>query len=469
MFYRSKGKSVCADVIPFYEDGTFKLFYLRDFRDIPNDGEGCPWCLLTTKDLVNYHDHGPVLLRGTKEEQDLYVFTGCCIKHNDKYVIYYTGHNPHLRAQGKPEQKILRAFSDDMINWKKDKDFVFEAPEWLEMHDFRDPFVYFDEEKKKYCMLLAGRLKNDNPTNTKGVTLIAYSDDQENWEVSKEMFYAPNAYFTHECPDLFKMGDWWYLVFSEFTDKIVTTYRMSKTPYGPWISPKVNNFDGHAFYAAKSAWDGHRRIMFGWNCIKLNEQDGQPWQWGGTIITHELVQAEDGTLYVKCPDEIKNSYCENKAISEGFSMGNIVKSDDEYILKSDGKCVQMFDCMPENCKIEMSFRLKDDNGDFGLILRENGLDNYYTVKFEPKFNRLAFDRQPRFDNTRHTEVDVERYCPLEVGKDNTITVIVEGSVLEVYVNDKVAMSARMFDYKQGNWGIYTHNMEVSFKSIRLYK
>ena len=28
VYYRSPGKSVCADVIPFYENGEFKLFYL---------------------------------------------------------------------------------------------------------------------------------------------------------------------------------------------------------------------------------------------------------------------------------------------------------------------------------------------------------------------------------------------------------------------------------------------------------
>ncbi len=64
------------------------------------------------------------------------------------------------------------------------------------------------------------------------------------------------------------MGDWWYLVFSENTDKLVTTYRMAKSPKGPWLTPKVDAFDGHAFYAAKSASDGKHRYLFVWNCTK---------------------------------------------------------------------------------------------------------------------------------------------------------------------------------------------------------
>lgn len=470
MYYRAPEKAVCADVIPFYENGEFKLFYLRDYRDISVHGEGCPWCLLTSSDLVHFHDHGPVLLRGGEEEQDLYVFTGCCIRAGEEYMIFYTGHNPHLREKGLPEQKILRATSRDLLHWKKDRDFVFAAPDWLEMHDFRDPFVFYDEERKEYCMLIAGRLKNGDPSSARGVTLLACSPDLTHWEVGKEPFYAPHAYFTHECPDLFRIGDWWYLVFSEFTDRIVTTYRMSRSPFGPWVSPKINSFDGHAFYAAKSASDGKRRILFGWNCIKQDERDDAPWQWGGTIIPHEIVQQPDGTLAVKCPQEVAAQYPDRLPVAAGRTMGSVSYQDGKYLLGGEGKSLCMLGAMPENGKIELSFTASDDCGDFGLLLRADaGVDAYYAVRFEPRFNRLAMDIQPRADNTRHTQVDVERWCPVVPGEKNKLLILFEGSVLEVYVNDKVAMSARMFDRREGDFGIFTHNTSVCFEEIGLYR
>lgn len=470
MYYRAPEKAVCADVIPFYENGEFKLFYLRDYRDISVHGEGCPWCLLTSSDLVHFHDHGPVLLRGGKEEQDLYVFTGCCIRAGEEYMIFYTGHNPHLREKGLPEQKILRATSRDLLHWEKDRDFVFAAPDWLEMHDFRDPFVFYDEERKEYCMLIAGRLKNGDPSSARGVTLLACSPDLTHWEVEKEPFYAPHAYFTHECPDLFRIGDWWYLVFSEFTDRIVTTYRMSRSPFGPWVSPKINSFDGHAFYAAKSVSDGKRRILFGWNCIKQDERDDAPWQWGGTIIPHEIVQQPDGTLAVKCPQEVAAQYPDRLPVAAGRTMGSVSYQDGKYLLGGEGKSLCMLGAMPENGKIELSFTASDDCGDFGLLLRADaGVDAYYAVRFEPRFNRLAMDIQPRADNTRHTQVDVERWCPVVPGEKNKLLILFEGSVLEVYVNDKVAMSARMFDRREGDFGIFTHNTSVCFEEIGLFR
>jgi len=468
VYYRSPEKSVCADVIPFYDKGEFKLFYLRDFRDVEKHGEGCPWCLLEGKDLVSLKDNGPVLLRGTAEEQDLYVFTGSIIKHGDIYTIYYTGHNPHLRAQGFPEQKILRANSKDLIHWEKDRDFVFAAPDYLEMHDFRDPFVYFDETKGIYRMLIAARDKNDKPYWSKGLTLVAESKDLDKWTLLKEPFYYPHSYFTHECPDLFKIGDWWYLLFSEFTDKISTTYRMAKTPEGPWITPENNTFDGHAFYAAKSVSDGNRRILFGWNPIKNNEVDFDWWQWGGNVIPHEIIQNSDGTLAVKCPKEIYEAFDKEITLEEKENLGEVTKEGDTYILGKEGHNLQMFQKSSDTFMMECEFEIEDKRGDFGIILRGfNTLERFYKVKFEPRMNRLAMDSLPRKDGNLHAQIDTERYLPLEVGKKNKVTVIVQESVLEVYVNDQVAMSGRMFDTKEGQIGIYSNYASVKFSNIKV--
>jgi beta-fructofuranosidase len=72
------------------------------------------------------------------------------------------------------------------------------------------------------------------------------------------------------------MGDWWYLMFSTFTDRFVTQYRMSRSIEGPWRAPAVDTFDGRAFYAAKSATDGRRRYLFGWNPTRTKISQLEP-------------------------------------------------------------------------------------------------------------------------------------------------------------------------------------------------
>lgn len=41
----------------------------------------------------------------------------------------------------------------------------------------------------------------------------------------------------HEMPDLFKMGDWWYLITTEYSHASTQVYRMAKSLKGPWIAP----------------------------------------------------------------------------------------------------------------------------------------------------------------------------------------------------------------------------------------
>ena len=158
LYYRAQD-GITADIIPYYENGLFYLYYLHDYRDAENRGEGTPWRLIRTKDFVEYEEMGEVLPRGTEDEQDLYVFTGSVFKEAEgKYHIFYTGHNPHLRAQGHPEQAVMHAKSSDLIHWEKQKEDTFYAPlDSYEPHDWRDPFVYRDEKNGCYRMLLAAR------------------------------------------------------------------------------------------------------------------------------------------------------------------------------------------------------------------------------------------------------------------------------------------------------------------------
>lgn len=119
-----------------------------------------------------------------------------------------------------------------------------------------------------------------------------------------------NAQCAFECPDFFRMGDWYYLVFSSYADRYQTMYRKSRSPYGPWQTPEIDTFDTRAFYAAKTGSDGVHRYVYGWNPTReVNEHNFDPpgypgkdcntWDWGGSLVVHELWQDENGDLFVK--------------------------------------------------------------------------------------------------------------------------------------------------------------------------
>lgn len=110
LFYRPED-GVAADFIPFYYDGEFRLFYLKDYRDVQNHGEGTPWFQITTRDFVQFWELGEMIPRGNAAQQDLYVYTGSILQAQGQFHIFYTGHNPYYIAEGKPQEAVMHAVS----------------------------------------------------------------------------------------------------------------------------------------------------------------------------------------------------------------------------------------------------------------------------------------------------------------------------------------------------------------------
>ncbi len=457
-----------ADFIPFYWQGEYHLFYLKDYRDPAGHGEGTPWCHLVTRDFVHFTDHGECLGRGTPDEQDLYVFTGSVVRGLGQFHIFYTGHNPHLRKQGRPEQGVMHAVSDDLYHWTKLPQDTFFAPlERFEPHDWRDPFVFANPAVEgEFCMLTASRLK-DGPSRRRGCTALCTSRDLHTWEVQAP-FYTPGLYFTHECPDLFQMGDWWYLIFSEFSEACVTRYRMARSLAGPWLTPKVDTFDGRAFYAAKTASDGQRRFLFGWNPTRVNEQETQPWQWGGNLAVHEVVQAADGSLAVRMPDHVAAHFNLSLPVQFGASFGgyDLTAAGLKLEAEESFRCVSAGE-LPEAAKIDLTLRFTEGTRGCGVILRgSRDFETGYYIRLEPQRARLVFDSWPRPGDLPHS-VEVERPLEVAAGTDVRLSLYVDGSVCEVYVNEQVALSTRLYQHPRGEWGVFVSQGSAEFREVRL--
>ena len=112
-------------------------------------------------------------------------------------------------------------------------------------------------------MLIAAR-KNSGPSNRRGVVVLYTTKDLVHFE-HRGPIYEPYHTNCPECPEMYKMGNYWYLVYSRFSERAQTLYRVSKSPYGPWRTPKFDGIDGRRFYAAKSLVDDNgRRFYFAW-------------------------------------------------------------------------------------------------------------------------------------------------------------------------------------------------------------
>lgn len=471
-FFFSPVGAVAADFIPFYADGQFRLFYLQDFRNHAEKGEGTPWYRVDTEDFVHFEEYGEMLARGTVEEQDLYVFTGCVLAANGMYHIFYTGHNPHLRRAGKPEQAVMHAVSDDLTHWTKLPEDTFFAPaEGYEPHDWRDPFVFWNEEKSEWQMLLAARIQ-EGPSRRRGCTALCASKDLKTWEV-RDPLWSPQLYFTHECPDLFRMGEWWYLIYSEFSDRVVTRYKMAKSLAGPWLTPDDDQFDGRAFYAAKSAADSDgRRFLFGWNPTRVGEKDDGGWQWGGNLVVHELRQQPDGALASYLPETVARAFGRPVPLTLSEQVGSdaagaIAPKGDIMQVSAPGtfRAAQTAEEMPRTCRITTTITPEEGTKGCGVLLHGSAdFESAYYIRLEPYRNRLVFDRWPRPGDQAYA-LELERPLDMSANQPITLDVFVDGSVCVVYADNgttSIAMNARLYDRPTGSVGIFVQDGTAQF-------
>jgi beta-fructofuranosidase len=305
-------------------------------------------------------------------------------------------------------------------------------------------------------MLLAARLR-DGPQRRRGCTALCTSRDLRTWRV-REPLYAPGLFFTHECPDLFREGDWWYLVFSEFSDSCVTRYRMARSPAGPWTTPRVDTFDTHAFYAAKTASEGDRRLLFGWNPTRTDETDDGAWQWGGAIVPHELTQRPDGSLGVRLPQQIAAGFDAVPALPLGERPLELV---------ADGFAASAAGPLPESCLLELTVRIGEGTHACGVVLRSSSdLETGYQVRLEPLRSRLVLDVWPRPGNVPYM-VGLERPLAVAAGQSVRLRIVLDGTICTIYADDAVALSARLYDHRSGHWGVFAVEGAVTWTDVCL--
>ena len=477
IFYKPKDGWV-GDTIPFAHDGKFYIYYLHDERKGNTQDEygyRTSWNLLITEDGVNIKDCKVVLPVGEYDDADYACYTGSVIEGNDgKFHMFYTAqnnYNPKYHRDGKPLQYVAHAISTDLINWIKLPELTFGADERIyEPFDWRDPFVFYNEEEKCFDMLLAARLRGASEKNG-GCVGLCRSYDLLHWE-AKDPFYNPESYMTHECPDLFKLGNKWYLVYSTFSEKFVTHYRMSDKLSGPWTSPIEDTFDGRAFYAAKTAQVGDKRMAFAWVPTKRGESDFGQYEWGGNFIVHRIDQTTDNKLTVKPADGLINMF-NKEVVNEKLNKIEIENYEGEKSYVIDG--------MKDTCMIEAVIEFSEGVRSFGIGLRQDPtLANGYYLRFEPFYNRIVADMWPRrisgvnqwyVDGDKPFMVELERPFDYKSLKENKvhIRVVADGSIICLYVNNITALTMRAYNVNRTNWGFFVKDGSIRVSDIHMYE
>lgn len=226
-----------GDPIPFYWDGVYHVFYLN--YPVPGENRPVIWSHISSRDLMHWTEH-PNAFDGC--------LTGSIIEKEGVFHAFTTENG-----------QVGHATSSDLNTWKKEPQFLMAIdPRWYEA-SWRDPCVIWNPKGKQYWMAIGGRSKGNGSNPLTGCVALATSTDLMKWTVGPPL-WSPQYSTWLECPDLFPYGDKWVLLYHWRQMRV----RLADNPRGPWLRPAVESPDGWNCAAAKTMFDGKRRILIGW-------------------------------------------------------------------------------------------------------------------------------------------------------------------------------------------------------------
>ena len=453
-----------GDVMPFYDEasGTYHLFYLQDWRQ---SGPIHPVWQVETKDFATYANNAAAVTNGVAGEQDEAIGTGSVIKGNDgKYYCFYTGERSTNYVDGTPRQAVLRASSSDLKTWHKDRDFkmISASPDY-NYKEFRDPCVIWDEDKQVYRMFVASDYKG---YTSKAIAHYT-SADLTNWTLQAKPLYENQETFT-ECPDVFKIGDYWYIVYSSIDDPRTVRYVYKSGSLDddtPWSSPTA--LEGKMYYAAKTApaQDGGRYLA-GW-CMTL-EGTFDSSGWGGSMVVHKLSQ-KPGTaeLQLTVPEAVSAKFSTPVALEAVDQYGEASQNGSNYTLR-EGSRVR-FARLHSPAKISVNLHRNSDEFIAGFSFAaadEADTQNKIIMLMEPSASKfdLVYDQQ----GAANTQMNYLSLWALQDAREFDVEILIEKSVVVVYINDMLVMSNRIYQTDGNPWTIFCDKGEAVFSDLSIH-
>jgi beta-fructofuranosidase len=294
-----------------------------------------------------------------------------------------------------------------------------------------------------------------------------------------------------ECPDIFKMGNYWYLVYSEsvrtsWSRKVkylmATSYEDLKDAFnsGPkWPADgplwREGALDTRAFYAGKTASNGTDRYIWGWSPYRsgadIDEKntnvgagDGNEPNWSGALVCHKVIQHADGTLSLGAVPAMAAKYSQQQELkvmaSNGYNNGQL-SGDDAYV---------MYNRLGAHNHISFKVTTSNNWDKFGVsFVRATDSKKYYTLVVNPENEN---DRKVNFEQEgEEGKGFIEGadgygfYRP--ANNEYNIDIYTDNSVLVMYINDIVCDTQRIYGIQKNCWSINNYGGSITVSDVKV--
>jgi beta-fructofuranosidase len=411
-----------------FHAGRYHLFYQHN-PGASHWGD-MHWGHATSADLVTWRDE-PIALAPTPGYHD----EGGCFSGSFAVVaglptLYYTGYKPSGQVQC-----VATADPADptLGHWTKHPERTIEhAPEGVTPQDFRDPYVF--ERDGGWFMVVGASIRSE-----RGQVLLYRSDDGVHWTCRGPLYTSPNLSLgvMWECPNFFRVdgpdGERWVLTVSVW----------------PLLGAHafVGHFDGERF---TPEWDGPMDPDGGaFAQLTMRAPDGRILQWGWMNEARDqpLIDADGWAGAMSVPRELgvdaQNRLTQRPAVEiEQLREGPLAVTATGIRRGTTATTTHTF--AGRHLDLQATFTLRDRQK-VGLTLLGAADGSEVTrVVFWPDARRLLIERERSSATPGTRRQNVHSLLVLPDGEPLRLRVLVDASVIEVYAQDRLCLSTRVY-------------------------
>ena len=246
-------------MLSFFKE-EYHIFFLTPGNVKDKEGNYLGWGHFRSKDLTDWVQDS-IVIKPDKEYDKYGCWNGSVVVKDDIPYLFYTGINPEsqcLAVGDKKFKKFLKYEQNPIIQ---------NRPEELNITGFRDPFVWFDKDKK-WKMILGCGVHGVVGTHYSGGGILIYeSKNLYSWEYKGVMFKRSLAEggFYFETPNYSDLGELEILMVSPNAPVVYWLGKFINNSFESQTSAKRLDY-GDCFYAPSIFKNNsqNRTLLSGW-------------------------------------------------------------------------------------------------------------------------------------------------------------------------------------------------------------
>ncbi len=336
------------------------------------------------------------------------------------------------------ETQCIATSSDNLETWDKypANPVIPAIPEGMELIGFRDPYLWTEADGRWY-MLLGSGLKGQG-----GAALLYRSADLLDWEYLHPLFIGEpgESGINWECPNFLDLGSKHMLVVSPHGRPVYWLGDYINHKFTPDASPRRLDW-GDVFYAPNSLRDPDGRwLMWGWMREARPRDQYAAAGWASCLtLPREIALDCAGNLQVKPAEELK-LLRQDRLFADDISL-------------SAGVPHNLNDARGD--RLEISLLVRADHCDSVSIQFRRSPDGeqFTQLTYDYQSGSLCLQRDKSTDTADVTVDACQCRLALADAEPLKLTLYLDNSALEVYANDRITMTSRIYPSRNDALGL----------------